>query len=164
MPIAIAPRLNMIRRVRILTITAALALLAFSGCGGWPPALKYATLQAELNANLAKWTAAGLRSYTYHYSRICFCAPTAGIIRVENGQVVSFQPDHEGDSALTNPADFPTIDELLDDIQQSINDNFASIQVEFDPTLGYPVRVATVTSFWITDAGFTETADSLSGI
>lgn len=142
---------------------ALLAILPFLGCG-WPPQVKYAALQAELDANRAKWAAAGINSYEYHYERVCFCPPASGVVRVEQGRVVSVLLDESPGRVSTDTADFPTIEELFAGIQASIDANHASIEVEFDPALGYPTQVSIVTSYWITDSGFNQTSGALRGL
>jgi hypothetical protein len=141
-----------------------LGVFPFLGCGCLPPELKYDALKAELDANRARWNAAGIRSYEYHYDRICFCPPASGVVRVEDGQVVSARLDTGRELDASEAADFPTVDQLFDGIQSAIDQNYASIQVEFDPTVGYPTRISIVTAFFITDAGVTETAGDLVGM
>lgn len=83
-------------------------------------------------------------------------------MRVNDGRVVSVSLDSGGELVSTEAVDFPTIDELFDGIQEAIDANYASIEVEFDPVLGYPARISVVTSFWITDSGFTQTAEAVT--
>jgi hypothetical protein len=136
-------------RVMLMLITS----VALSGCNPPTP-----ILQAELDANRAKWRAAGIDLYEYHYQRECFCPPAYGVVRVEDGKVVSVRPDFELPDFPLVVTDYPTIEDLFDEVQLNIGD----YEVDYDPVLGYPSRISMLLTFITTEAGYTERASDLS--
>jgi hypothetical protein len=99
-------------------------------------------LQQELDANRAKWTAAGLSAYEYRFSNGCFCPPeiTAPLlIKVEANEVTDLR--RADDNTPVEPRDggfYPTIADLFDVLQSALESDAAAIVVQYDPDLGYP--------------------------
>lgn len=89
--------------------------------------------EADLTAARARWKAAAPASYTMTYRLVCFCPELRATVTVENGQVVSFEP--EGEIVI----DELTVEDLFADIQAAFDQNAARVTATFDADLGYPV-------------------------
>lgn len=119
------------------------------------PDPKMSIIKRRYEANLKKWLSKKQQNYTFTLQRSCHCLPeytTPMQITVENGKVVSafteslmveLRPDgSEADSVMIDVTDRAmTIDQLFKEIQQSIDNNAASINVKYDPRWGYPTSI-----------------------
>ena len=97
--------------------------------------------ERELARNRQRWVSAGLRDYEFEFRRICFCLPEATEpvrITVRNAVVSSVIRTRDGQPTSINVASWPTVDSLFVEIQRRIDDDAERLEVEYDPTYGYP--------------------------
>ena len=108
-----------------------------------------------LNAARAKWTRVGPVSYsmTIHFScSECGLDERATgpvVVEVQDGRIASRTYARSG-NAVVSSGGFPSVEELFTLIDFSIRRD-ESYEAEYDPSLGYPVRVVTAPgdSDWI---------------
>ncbi|MCW5317269.1 hypothetical protein GTQ43_26730 [Nostoc sp. KVJ3] len=99
----------------------------------------------RLNFNRRLWNQANISNYRYTFSNGCFCIPDARgpvVIEVRNGQTTSITSvaTHQP----VNPQYFEkykTIPKLFNVIQDAINRNAFSLNVRYNPKLGYPTQI-----------------------
>jgi hypothetical protein len=92
-------------------------------------------------AHRAQWEAANVTDYTWSIYVGCMCDPGTAIVKVvdskpvdarENGQTFSIEKDEKfGLIPLT-------VDELFDQLDQAYSTGADTVDVSFDPTLGFP--------------------------
>jgi len=100
-------------------------------------------VQSELDANRIVWTAQGLTDYNYRFQRSCFCIPSfaaPGIVSVRNGSIVSVVSAIDG--LPLDPANYPTIEELFDEIQSAIDFPAANISLTYDAQVGFASSIS----------------------
>ncbi|TGD72322.1 hypothetical protein E4634_15265 [Mangrovimicrobium sediminis] len=100
--------------------------------------------QKALNQAEKLWSEAAVDSYTYIYSRLCFCPPEEDlVVTVTEGQVTSAFYTPSG-TYLTELSlfDLNTIEDFFALVQQAIDEPVASLEVVYNPDLGYPVTIA----------------------
>lgn len=125
---------------RMLRPSFVLALaLASAGCSATPLGLA----KDELAQARSRWTASGVRDYTYRVQRVCFCPgiPTF-VVTVRNGAFVSatdFQTGAPADTA--GYGEYLTIDKIFILIDRYVAQNPAEFSGSYDTALGYPIRV-----------------------
>ncbi len=97
----------------------------------------------QFNRNL--WNYRNIFNYRYTLSNSCFCLPDARgpvVIEVRNGQTTSITSVATG-----QPVDpqlfqqYNTIPKLFDVIQDAINRTAYSLNVRYNPRLGYPTQI-----------------------
>ncbi|MBD2452360.1 hypothetical protein H6G76_35730 [Nostoc sp. FACHB-152] len=99
----------------------------------------------RLNFNRRLWNEQNISNYRYTLSNGCFCIPEARgpvIIEVRNGQatitsVATGQP-------VANPeffAQYNTIPKLFNVIQDALNRQAYSLNINYSPRLGYPTQI-----------------------
>ncbi|MBD2439547.1 DUF6174 domain-containing protein [Nostoc sp. FACHB-110] len=99
----------------------------------------------QLKVNRQLWNQQKLKDYSFTFSRSCFCVPKATqpvVITVRNGQVASI-------TAVNNkePVDaelfqqYNSIPKLFGIIEDAISRKAASLQVTYNPKLGYPTQI-----------------------
>ncbi len=97
----------------------------------------------RLDAGRATWAASAPRDYAFEYRRSCFC-PFVRTVRVEvgSGSIVRVI-DVESSEPIPEERfdDFPTIEELFVELDQLIRGDPHLLEVEYDPTFGFPARV-----------------------
>lgn len=102
---------------------------------------------ARLEANLARWDSLGPDSYVYAFERLCFCpVESLGPVRVTVEDGVAVERVYVDTGAAVPPAHaqgFPTVRGLFDTLREAIVNDADSIEVTYDPTLGFPL------DFWI---------------
>lgn len=87
----------------------------------------------QLDAARVRWEAAGIDSYTWSFTRVCFCPPLTAEVRVEGGEAVDRSIDVEfGEVA---DVDFTTMEELFDFVEHEIDDS-DEVTVDYDPETG----------------------------
>jgi hypothetical protein len=120
-----------------------------------PPAscLKsYASVERELSAARARWSSSGITTYNYRLSRLCLCdARVAGPFRVRVEDAAVRAAIYQGAAASgvadgTRVADedlvnVMTIDRLFNVIAGAVAKKACTIDVAYDPTLGYPTKI-----------------------
>ena len=120
---------------------AAVVLLSGAACnsGSTAPA-------SQLASARARWARVGPASYTYTIARSCECtAEMSGpvIVSVRNGVVESRQYTQTGASVTSEYANaFPTVEGLFALVDEAIRNGTKPLTVQYDPTLGYPTRIA----------------------
>ena len=128
-------------------LTMAVLLLALSACGGGdddPRDLDRARLQSARQT----WAAAGIHDYQFTLRKECFCTTgtTDGagrfVIHVQDDQVQSASNADNGTPYSQEDArKLPTIDGLVDIIENAYDHNADSVLVEYDATRGFPVNI-----------------------
>lgn len=97
----------------------------------------------QFNRNL--WNQRNISNYRYTLSNSCFCLPDARgpvVIEVRNGQttsITSVATDQPVDPQLFFAYD--TIPKLFDVIQDAIKRRAYSLNVRYNPRLGYPTQI-----------------------
>ena len=117
----------------------------------------------RLGEQRALWEAQGLADYTYDVRRVCFCPFREGVrVTVVAGVVAGATDLATGEVLEPNEVQlYLTIDGLFDLIQDAYDRNAHEVQVEFDPSRGYPTRIYIDYSEMIADEelGFTLLGD-----
>lgn len=99
----------------------------------------------QLNLNRRLWDKQNISNYRYTFSNGCFCIPEARgpvIIEVRNGKttitsVATGQP-------VANPElfdNYNTIPKLFNVIQDAINRQAYSLNINYSPKFGYPTQI-----------------------
>jgi hypothetical protein len=100
---------------------------------------------ADLEENRAKWVAAGIDTYDIDYQRSCACSPPNDVtVLVTNGGITSVVDSGTGEEVVNPPTGaygFNSVDGLFDVIATAIAECAASLDVQYDPELGYPTSV-----------------------
>ncbi len=102
--------------------------------------------QRRLNFNRRLWNNQNISNYRYTFSNGCFCIPEARgpvIIEVRNGKIKSITSVATG-QPVQNPEYFQkynTIPKLFNVIQDAINRKAYSLDVAYNPRLGYPTQI-----------------------
>ena len=117
----------------------------------------------ELSRAERRWAARSFQAYSFEYQLICFCPPQVVRVSVNDGQVVGVVTV-ANDSALAPQqwAYFPTIDTLFAEIRRlSHEHDLRDVKVEYDPALGYPTLIETISQPSIADGGSAQYVRSL---
>ncbi|MEH2158912.1 DUF6174 domain-containing protein [Nostoc sp.] len=99
----------------------------------------------QLNFNRRLWNQANISNYRITVSNSCFCIPDARgpvVIEVRNGQTTSITSVATGQPV--NPQlfqQYKTIPKLFNVIQDGINRKASSLDVRYEPKLGYPTQI-----------------------
>ncbi len=122
--------------VRYIRLTAVL-LLAACGDGPTAPANR-------LGEQRALWAAQVLTDYTFDVIKVCFCYFVADVRVTVVGGVITGVTDIATGDALGPDLmkEFRTINGLFDLVQDAYNRNAHEVQVEFDPSRGYPTQIS----------------------
>lgn len=102
----------------------------------------------------ARWAAARVSSYTYDLQRLCFCGQeytSVVSIVVEDDEIVSATYRDSGDPFTDPFTELYTVDDLFNEILDAIRREAYSLNVEYDPVLGYPTDIAIDYSLNIAD-------------
>lgn len=123
-------------------LALALSILTAAACGITEPSGPHSQEQSQLTEARRLWRSQGLSDYSFVFSRSCFCVfeyrePVTIIVR--GGKIVSVLSVANG--SLRDASTYDTIDGLFDDIQRAIDDDAASIRVDYDQTRGHPISV-----------------------
>lgn len=101
--------------------------------------------ERELEANRELWEAVGPASYVFDYHVVCYCPPEitrAVMIEVEDDAVVAANYVDTGEPVDPFvPEEFPTVDDLFDEIESALAGDPYSLEAVYDPELGYPTQV-----------------------
>lgn len=101
-------------------------------------------LPGDLVEARARWEARGPADYDLVLERVCFCGSEGrGPVRVEvrGGEVVSRRYVETGEPvAQPFEALFRDVDTLFEFLADAFRDGAHTVEVEFDPELGFPTR------------------------
>jgi hypothetical protein len=104
-------------------------------------------LQAELDANRAKWAAMGLDDYEYNLFTGCSCPDRIvgpNIMTVSDGVVTGIRSAADGTPIeLEEGFFYPTIDDLFDRIQRAFDGEVRgnAFSAQYDDEFGYPTSI-----------------------
>lgn len=131
------------------------AAVAAAGCSDDPLGPE----EDAFRAARATWQASGLSAYEFDYRLQCFCGPPAirpVTIEVQGGAVtaVRFRDEEGGEATEQERALFPTIDELFERIERTLEQNPVQFLAEYDEELGYPTFVSADIALNIADEEF----------
>ncbi len=122
-----------------------LAALLLVGCSGGSSVGSGEA--ADLRRAQTRWARAGVSDYAYTIRVIAF-APGVGRparVTVQNGRTISITPGDADPTPLENNgqvfARYATVDDLFAVIQRAIDTRADSLDVEYDPVLGYPTAI-----------------------
>lgn len=143
------------------------------------PDPKMPQIKRRYEANLKKWQAKKLKNYTFTMQRSCFCLPeytTPMFVTVQDGKVVSAVTEsliavpvspngNEADPVMVDVTQRGmTVDQLFNEVKQSIDNNAASIDVKYDSTWGYPRSISIDLDKRMADEEFALISSSLKPI
>jgi len=102
--------------------------------------------ERELTVARHRWGERQPPSYSLTVRRSCECLPEMigpVVVVVRDGQVESRHYVSSGEPVPSTYADvFPTVDGLFARIEDALRQGAAKLEVDYDPTLGYPLRIA----------------------
>jgi hypothetical protein len=149
------------KQIALTGLMAAMVAVVLYGCGGGTDAegdggtvdagTDTADLRAQLEANKAKWTSAGIGNYSYQVTVGCFCPQfwenNPVLVTVENDTTVSVISEKTGEDASKYYAGYDTVESLFETIAKELD--FAEghsksassgdiLVLQFDPTYGFP--------------------------
>lgn len=130
----------------VLLVIPLTALLLVS-CSGGSSSQTGSDEAAGLRRAQARWARAGVRDYAYTVRVLAFApgVQRPARVTVQNGRTVSITPGDNDPTLLENNgqvfAAYATLDDLFGVIQRAINARADSLDVDYDPTLGYPTRI-----------------------
>lgn len=132
---------------------AVLSLLAAAACSD-----PFGPEEDAFREARAKWQAAALSDYEFDYRLQCFCGPVATrpvTIQVEGGEVaaVLFR-DGPGQATEGELELFPTIEDLFDRIERTLEKEPEAFEATYDSEVGYPTFVSADIAFHIADEEF----------
>jgi len=97
--------------------------------------------QERFDEALDRWNAHALTTYTYEYTRSCFCLPLPPVrVDVRDARVVRVTDLNTGADLDTAMVRLPTIDDLFDLVRYAIDEDARMLEVTYDETWGFPAR------------------------
>ena len=147
---------------RRLAVAASALALCIVGCS-ITTATDRSDAERELARNRQRWAGAGVHDYEFDFRRSCYCMPeyTEGVhIVVRNDVVTSVVRSSDGQPASAVVA-WPRVDELFDDVRRRLEEGADRLEVEYDPTLGYPRSVVADVILMAVDDEYSLTAGNL---
>ena len=98
----------------------------------------------ELAVARARWAQRGPTSYSITVAHLCFCLGVGpAVVTVRNGVVESRHYTRDGAPVPSTHADmFPSVEGLFEKIEAARSEKVTRVSVSYDPTFGYPVRIA----------------------
>ena len=126
--------------------TPLVAILLLTSCDILGLTIGGSGRRAELERQRAKWARQHITSYRLVYRRDCFCGAeftAATEIEVRAGQIATASYTESGDPIPGYVHDgLPTVDGLFAIIAEAIDQEADLLEVTYDPTRGYPQKVA----------------------
>jgi Family of unknown function (DUF6174) len=119
--------------------------------------------ELELARNRQRWASANLHDYEYEFQRLCFCLPEATErvrIVVRRDVIASVVRLRDGQPASTSFR-WPRVDELFADVQQRLDQRTERLDVQYDPTFGYPRSIVVDIALMAADDEYSLTAGNL---
>tara|TARA_B100000929_G_scaffold266734_1_gene234581 strand:- start:950 stop:1381 length:432 start_codon:yes stop_codon:yes gene_type:complete len=117
-----------VTRVRLIT------LVLLSAC------VSPTTPENDLAEYRALWEAQSLSDYTFDVVKNCFCWPIADVRITVQGGVITDVTELASEVAH-DPELFRTIDGLFDLVQDAYDRDAHEVQVDFNSSRGYPIRI-----------------------
>ena len=117
----------------------------------------------DLAAARSQWIADAPGTYDFTYLRSCFCPDVfPARVRVDAG-VVTLVVDQESSTALPTERndDFPTVDQLFNELEELIRLEPFHLEVRYDQQLGYPSYVGVDIEERMVDEEFSYTVEDL---
>jgi hypothetical protein len=142
-----------------------MALLFLASCDILGLTVGASGRRAELERQRTKWARQHITSYRLVYRRDCFCgeeftAPTE--IEVRAGEIASATYTNRGDPVPAYVHDaLPTIDALFAIVADAIDQEADLLDVTYDPTRGFPRKIAIDSRFNAADDEVTHSVISL---
>ncbi len=122
------------------------------------------SLRETLEENRQLWRSQTIKNYQYIYQQWCFCPPPSNDylkVSVKNDKITEVV--NLNNNQVIPDSTFPkTIEELFNIIEDAIKRNADEILITYDPTLGYPTRVAIDYLKILADEEMTYTVENLS--
>lgn len=124
------------RGTMVLSVFSALLLL--SACADSLTAVNERGGE-RIRTQRAIWEAQQLDSYVFETRRVCFCAFVGWLeVSVAGGTVQQVTALEEEDVPAWATADYPTVDELFDILEEAVVQDAAQIEVTWHASMGYP--------------------------
>ena len=102
--------------------------------------------ERELQFARHRWAQQHPASYSLTVANWCYCLPASTgpvVVVVRAGQVESRHYVSSGDPVPSAYAEhFPTVEGLFTRIDDALSRHPATLEVDYDPNLGYPTRIA----------------------
>jgi hypothetical protein len=119
--------------MRYIRLTTVLLLAACGGDSTTAPTNR-------LDEQRALWASQGLADYTFDVRKVCYCQFVDGVrVTVKDGVITGVT--ELASEVARDPENFMTIDGLFDLVQDAYDRDAHEVQVEFDPSRGYPTRI-----------------------
>jgi hypothetical protein len=135
--------LSMKKLQAVLLLILIIFLPSLSGCDHSTENPSKNSDQSELDTNRDLWNESGISTYTYTYTRSCFCLPQEDIVVVVKAGNISEAFYTPSGTYLSGDelAQLYTIKELFDLVQEAINSNVAVLKVTYNSTYGFPEAI-----------------------
>ena len=120
--------------------------------------------QHELARNRQRWASSSTHDYEFEFRRLCFCPEEATEqvrIVVRQDAIVSVVRTRDGQPATTAFVAWPRVDELFADVQQRLDQRTERLDVQYDPTFGYPRSIVVDIALMAADDEYSLTAGNL---
>ena len=114
------------------------------GKGHNNPAPPTSPEQQAYDANLQKWQDSGLDNYSFTLQRECFCfgdVTRPVNIDVQNGKIASASFADTGEPVDGFDLNSLTVDDLFKQIDTALKSGAAQVNVQYDPTYGFPTSI-----------------------
>jgi|SRR5829696_5158086 len=160
---ASSPR-SRLHATRVIQRLALLLLLASSASCTTSTAVGRSAQELELARNRQRWVSARIHDYEFDFRRSCFCLPDATEqvhIVVRNDVITSVVRTRDGQPASTQFTVWPRVDELFADVQQLLEQPAERLDVQYDPTFGYPRTIVADIILMAVDDEYSLTAGNL---
>lgn len=120
--------------------------------------------ELELARNRQRWASARIHDYEFDFQRTCFCTPeaTQGVhIVVRQDAIVSVVRTSDGQPATSSYTAWPRVDELFLDVEKRLEQHTDRLDVNYDPTFGYPRSIIVDIAFMAADDEYALSAGNL---
>lgn len=152
------PSLHRVRR------SAGILLLAVVAACSITTETARSDAELELARNRQRWASANIRDYEFDFRRSCYCPSevTERVrIVVRNDAIVSVVRTRDGQPASTSVGAWPRVDELFEDVRTRLDQDAARLDVQYDPTYGYPRSIVADVILLAVDDEYSLVAENL---